>query len=325
MKQKLGSSQHDMLILLNRLHGLNMTNKKQKQWMLRQIFKSDKQRSFFENEIYRINSLLKLPLRIYTGERLDIGSAKESIHTHPTIGSVLREDALRIFEELKKDKIIGRKLTSEQAAWVAYFLLVRKCYPEISQKFFASIGLDDFSRLRAAHSAFVRQFRPKFKHLTEIDRKYDTYDFSEIAWQLFGMRKGYWLNVNFEMYPLATEEVQYSESLIKQASDFSELVGRAALRTFEYVNQNELNYADYSLMVGLFFQACIELAYLKISIPKPIKDWIAYGIPERSFYHHLEGMKRTFPNEAKMVTVAEKLLPNLWSIHKNQQQQACGI
>ncbi|HEX7627631.1 MAG TPA: hypothetical protein VF354_01745, partial [Candidatus Methanoperedens sp.] len=295
MIQKVGSSQHDMMILLNQLPGLNMANKTQKQQMLRLIFDTDEQRSIFEDEIRQINFLLKLPLKIYAGNRLDIGSAKESTHAHSTVAAALREDGLRIFEELRDEKLIGRKLTAEQAAWAAYFLLVRKCYPEIYQKFFASIGLHDFSRLRAAHSAFVRQFRPKFKHLTEIDRKYDTYNFSEIGWQLFGQRIGYLNNINFEMYPLATEKIQYDESLMKQARNFSELVGRASFRTAVYIKSNDLAYANYSLMVGLFFQACIDFACLKIFIPKPVKEWIAYGIPERSFYHHLEGMKRTFP------------------------------
>jgi hypothetical protein len=142
---KKNSPRKEMLYVLNRLPHFEAAGENRKYELLRLCFgNNDKERGIFEEEIYRLNSLLRLPLTIYKGERSDIGSTKEAVHSDShTIGAALKKDAIRIFEELREDKAIGRKLTSEQAAWVTYFLLIRKLYPGIYQKFAASMGLDN--------------------------------------------------------------------------------------------------------------------------------------------------------------------------------------
>jgi len=324
MKQELGSSQHELLILLNHLPGLNMVSKKQKHQMVRLIFDTDEQRNTFENEIYRLNSLLRLPLITSTGERLDIGSNKEIAHKIPTVGAAIREDALRIFEELRKNNTIDRKFTAEQAALLIYAKLVKDNYSEIFDKFRIVLGLENLSELQDAIRAYLKKTNPEYRHIKDIDRKYDEKILLDVLANLIRVEEGYWLKTRFGSYPFADESVRYNEFVTQSGHDQAKFIRIAMLRTNIYARRNNFDHADYSFMASLFFQSCIEMTTTKMYLPKPLNDWIVFGIPKASFYKHLDGMKKTFPDEAKSVDVIIKILPWLWGAYRKAESQGRG-
>jgi hypothetical protein len=269
-------------------------------------FEHDPKLQEFKWELNEIMGIMGISRRTYKG-------TGESMHFTPGEAIFIREDAEEVFEEIRKERKLGKDMSVRDAAWVLTYLLVRGRYPHLLPRL-ACIPVGNIKELRRLFCSFYRKYKPEFMHLAETDTKYETYDFSLLLWSLFAIRKGYWLSISYDLHPGADASVQYNESLMKQAHEFSELADRAAHRAAAYAIKNRLKKADYLFIVSLFFQGCLEAADArhKVFMPKSTMEWIAYGIPKQSFYRRLDDLKKDSPNDARVVGVVMKTLPRIW-------------